>query len=154
MKEYKSITLSKFLSRYMAVDGKALTKVSHADVKILFPSIQRTSFEYAEKHQEDIMMGRILIVFDGKTTIPYIVPKEDEITDSRTTMPHKESKKEKRHHYDYSRMKIYELKQLLNARFNTYKVSRNARQELESRGVLVKKKKYKRIKTVDMEEYK
>lgn len=51
-------------------------------------------------------------------------------------------------------MKIYELKQLLNARFNTYKVSRNARQELESRGVLVKKKKYKRVKTVDMEEYK
>ena len=50
MKEYKSITLSKFLSRYMAVDGKALTKVSHTDVKTLFPSIQRTSFEYAEKH--------------------------------------------------------------------------------------------------------
>ena len=94
MKEYKSITLSKFLSRYMAVDGKALTKVSHTDVKTLFPSIQRTSFEYAEKHQEDIMMGRILMVFDGKTTIPYIVPKE-EITDSRTTMPHKERKKEK-----------------------------------------------------------
>ena len=93
------------------------------------------------------------MVFDGKTTIPYIVPKE-EITDSRTTMPHKERKKEKVHHYDYSRMKIYELKQLLNARFNTYKVSRNARQELESRGVLVKKKKYKRVKTVDMEEYK
>ena len=153
MKEYKSITLSKFLSRYMAVDGKALTKVSHTDVKTLFPSIQRTSFEYAEKYQEDIMMGRILMVFDGKTTIPYIVPKE-EITDSRTTMPHKERKKEKVHHYDYSRMKIYELKQLLNARFNTYKVSRNARQELESRGVLVKKKKYKRVKTVDMEEYK
>ena len=77
MKEYKSITLSKFLSRYMAVDGKALTKVSHTDVKTLFPSIQRTSFEYAEKHQEDIMMGRILMVFDGKTTIPYIVPKEE-----------------------------------------------------------------------------
>ena len=153
MKEYKSITLSKFLSRYMAVDGKALTKVSHTDVKTLFPSIQRTSFEYAEKYQEDIMMGRILMVFDGKTTIPYIVPKE-EITDSRTTMPHKERKKEKVHHYDYSRMKIYELKELLNARFNTYKVSRNARQELESRGVLVKKKKYKRVKTVDMEEYK
>ena len=153
MKEYKSITLSKFLSRYMAVDGKALTKVSHTDVKTLFPSIQRTSFEYAEKHQEDIMMGIIRMVFDGKTTIPDIVPKE-EITDSRTTMPHKERKKEKVHHYDYSRMKIYELKQLLNARFNTYKVSRNARQELESRGVLVKKKKYKRVKTVDMEEYK
>lgn len=74
MKEYKSVTLSKFLSRFLAVDGMALTKLSHADVKMLFPMLKRASFEYVEKHPEEVMMGRIIMVNDGKKVIPYIVP--------------------------------------------------------------------------------
>ena len=66
MKEYKSVTLSKFLSRFLAVDGMALTKLSHADVKMLFPMLKRASFEYVEKHPEEVMMGRIFMVNDCK----------------------------------------------------------------------------------------
>lgn len=152
MKEYKSVTLSKFLSRFLMVDGMALTKVTHADVKMLFPMLKRASFEYVEKHPEEVMMGRILMVSDGKTVIPYIVPDVRKIEIDMTMMPEliKEKRTGKRE-TDYTKMRVYELKKLLNLRFNTYKVSRSARNELENRGILLKKK-YKRVKKVELEE--
>ena len=152
MKEYKSVTLSKFLSRFLAVDGMALTKLSHADVRVLFPMLKRASFEYVEKHPEDVMCGKILMVSDGKKTIPYIVPDSKISVIKRTYMPEIEVVvKEKKITYDYTSMKVYELKKLLNARFSTYKVSRSARNELENRGELVKRK-YKRNKRIELEE--
>lgn len=152
MKEYKSVTLSKFLSRFLAVDGMALTKLSHTDVKMLFPMLKRASFEYVEKHPEDVMCGKILMVSDGKKTIPYIVPDSKISVMKRTNMPEVEVVvKEKKTTCDYASMRVYELKMLLNLRFNTYRVSRGARNELENRGVLLKKK-YKRVKKVELEE--
>ena len=150
MKEYKSVTLSKFLSRFLMVDGMALTKVTHADVKMLFPTLKRSSFEYVEKHPEEVMMGRILMVNDGKKVIPYIVPEVRKI--DITMMPKfVEEKRTGKRETDYTKMRVYELKSLLNLRFNTYKVSRSARNELENRGELLKKK-YKRVKKVELEE--
>lgn len=150
MKEYKSVTLSKFLSRFLMVDGMALTKVTHADVKMLFPMLKRSSFEYVEKHPEEVMMGRILMVSDGKKVIPYIVPEVRKI--DITMMPKfVEEKRTGKRETDYTKMRVYELKSLLNLRFNTYKVSRSARNELENRGELLKKK-YKRVKKVELEE--
>lgn len=152
MKEYKSVTLSKFLSRFLMIDGMALTKVTHADVKMLFPTLKRASFEYVEKHPEEVMMGNILMVSDGKKVIPYIVPNKKEIELDVTRMPEfVEEKHKSKRETDYTKMRVYELKRLLNLRFNTYKVSRSARNELENRGVLLKKK-YKRVKKVELEE--
>lgn len=152
MKEYKSVTLSKFLSRFLAVDGMALTKLSHADVKMLFPMLKRASFEYVEKHPEEVMMGRIIMVNDGKKVIPYIVPDVRKIEIDITMMPEfVEEKRNAKREIDYTKMRVYELKRLLNLRFNTYKVSRGARNELENRGVLLKKK-YKRVNKVELEE--
>ena len=152
MKEYKSVTLSKFLSRFLMVDGMALTKVTHADVKMLFPMLKRASLEYVEKHPEEVMMGRILMVSDGKKVIPYIVPDVRKIEIDMTMMPELiEEKRTGKRETDYTKMRVYELKKLLNLRFNTYKVSRSARNELENRGILLKKK-YKRVKKVELEE--
>lgn len=152
MKEYKSVTLSKFLSRFLAVDGMALTKVTHADVKMLFPMLKRASFEYVEKHPEEVMMGRIIMVNDGKKVIPYIVPDVRKIEIDITMMPEfVEEKRNGKREIDYTKMRVYELKRLLNLRFNTYKVSRGARNELENRGVLLKRK-YKRAKKIELEE--
>lgn len=152
MKEYKSVTLSKFLSRFLMVDGMALTKVTHADVKMLFPMLKRASFEYVEKYPEEVMMGRILMVSDGKKVIPYIVPDVRKIEIDMTMMPELiEEKRTGKRETDYTKMRVYELKKLLNLRFNTYKVSRSARNELENRGILLKKK-YKRVKKVELEE--
>lgn len=150
MKEYNSVTLSKFLSRFLRVDGQTLTKITHSDVKTLFPELKRASFEYVEKHPEDVMMGKILMVSDGKKVIPYIVP-ENKKCDSITKMPKYEEEVKEKKEYDYTNMKIYELKKLLNVRFNTYKVSRSARNELENRGVELRKK-YKRNNKINMEE--
>ena len=48
-------------------------------------------------------------------------------------------------------MSIYELKQLLNTRFNSYRNSREARRELEKRGVVLTKK-YNRNEIKKMKE--
>ena len=48
-------------------------------------------------------------------------------------------------------MTIYELKQLLNRKFNSYKNSREARKELEKRGVVLTKK-YNRNEVKRMKE--
>ena len=40
MKEYKSVTLSKFLSRFLAVDGMALTKVTPLMLKCCFQCLK------------------------------------------------------------------------------------------------------------------
>ncbi len=47
--------------------------------------------------------------------------------------------------YDYTKMSIYELKCLLRRKFNSYANRRNARKELERRGVVLTKK-YSRCK--------
>lgn len=114
--------------------------------------LKRASFEYVEKHPEEVMMGRIIMVNDGKKVIPYIVPDVRKIEIDITMMPEfVEEKRNGKREIDYTKMRVYELKRLLNLRFNTYKVSRGARNELENRGVLLKKK-YKRVNKVELEE--
>ena len=51
-------------------------------------------------------------------------------------------------------MSIYELKQLLDRKFNSTNNSRNAKRELESRGIIKKKYKREKIKRQSMEELK
>ncbi|CDA60633.1 unknown [Clostridium sp. CAG:524] len=92
------------------------------------------------------------MVNDGKKVIPYIVPDVRKIEIDITMMPEfVEEKRNGKREIDYTKMRVYELKRLLNLRFNTYKVSRGARNELENRGVLLKKK-YKRVNKVELEE--
>ena len=43
-------------------------------------------------------------------------------------------------HYDYASMSVYELRKLLNTKFNSYRNSREARRELERRGVVLTRK--------------
>lgn len=87
-----------------------------------------------------------------KKVIPYIVPDVRKIEIDITMMPEfVEEKRNGKREIDYTKMRVYELKRLLNLRFNTYKVSRGARNELENRGVLLKKK-YKRVNKVELEE--
>ena len=56
--------------------------------------------------------------------------------------------------YDYSSMSIYELKKLLDKKFNSNSNSRCAKKELENRGVIKKKYDRKKFKKGLMEELK
>ena len=133
------ITLAKFISRYLGVSGLNLKKLSHEDVKHLIPNLKRSTFALINSHPEEINSGNIVLVTDGKKVIPYYIPaitnnnlnqviiEEDRIK-AQKTIP------------NYSDMKIYELKELLNVKFNGRSVSRHARNELEDRGVVLRKK--------------
>ena len=92
------------------------------------------------------------MVSDGKTVIPYYVPTiEEEFDFHEIDVEHDEPKKINDERYDYTAMSIYELKQLLNTRFNSYRNSREARRELEKRGVVLTKK-YNRNEIKKMKE--
>lgn len=139
--KYETITLSKFLSRTLGLGGSDLKKITHLDVKVLFPQLKRSTFEYVNNHPEAITCGKILMVSDGKTVIPYYVPTiEKEFDFHEIEVEHEEPRKINDERYDYTTMSIYELKQLLNTRFNSYRNSREARRELEKRGVVLTKK--------------
>ena len=150
--KYETITLSKFLSRTVGLGGSDLKKITHLDAKILFPQLKRSTFEYVNNHPEAITRGKILMVSDGKTVIPYYVPTiEKEFDFHEIDVEHDEPKKINNERYDYTAMSIYELKQLLNTRFNSYRNSREARRELEKRGVVLTKK-YNRNEIKKMKE--
>ena len=92
------------------------------------------------------------MVSDGKTIVPYYVPTlktEFEIQEVKIEYDEVEEIVDKK--YDYASMTIYELKQLLNRKFNSYKNSREARKELEKRGVVLTKK-YNRNEVKRMKE--
>jgi len=133
------ITLAKFISRYFAVRGSALKKLSHEDVKHLFPNLKRSTFSFIENHPLEVENGNVILVTDGKKIIPYYVPSFDKM-ETEEIVIEVETKKEKKTIPNYSDMKIYELKKLLNIRFNGRSVSRRARRELEDRGVVLNKK--------------
>ncbi len=141
------ISLSKFLSRYACVEGKDLKKLTHEDVEVLFPQLKRTSFEIVFDNPDLLYSGKVLMVYDGKSAIPYIVPKM-EIQDMDMMCVSREEEKVKPVDdkvYDYTSMSIYELRCLLVRKFNSTRNQVCARKELNKRGVEITKK-YKRIK--------
>ncbi len=136
------ITLSKFISRYLGINGSSIKKLSHEDAKHLFPNLRRASFAYIEKHPIENGCGNVILVTDGRKTIPYYAP--DLIKEDLSVIEIKPDSDKKKHTIpDYANMKIYELKKLLNVKFNGRVVSKCARRELYDRGVVLGKK-YKR----------
>lgn len=150
--KYETITLSKFLSRTLGLEGKDLKRITHLDAKELFPNLKRSTFEHVERCPEELRSGKIIMVSDGKTVIPYYVPRlKTRFEEQRVKIEFDEVEEVVDKEYDYTSMTIYELKQLLNRKFNTYKNSREARRELEKRGVVLTKK-YNRNEVKRMKE--
>ena len=54
MKYSNEITLAKFLTRYLGIVGEDVKKISHDDVRYLFPEVKRSSFSYIEKYPRSI----------------------------------------------------------------------------------------------------
>lgn len=75
--DYNSITLKKFLILYCGIKSESLgeRKISHEEIKILFPYIKRTSFDVISKNKKCLYSGEIIVVTDsyGKM-IPYVKP--------------------------------------------------------------------------------
>ncbi len=138
--EQNAISLAKFISRYLGVNGSGLNTLSHEDAKHLFPSLKRSTFAFVENHPLELYSGNVILVTDGKKTIPYYVPPIDKIVNNEIVVDVEHKKRKKKTIPNYCDMKVYELKKLLNSRFNGRKVSRLVRCELEDRGVVLRKK--------------
>jgi hypothetical protein len=137
------INLSKFLARYCNLAGKDLSKIKHEDVKVLFPSLKRASFEEIEKNRYLLASGEVLLVNDGKRVIPYFVPPtcmDEETVPMDFTMEEAPKQEINYRKYDYTKLSIYELRCLLRRKFNSYANQRNAKMELERRGIVLSKK--------------
>ncbi len=137
----KEISLSKFLSRYCFLKGDKLKKVTHEEVKQLFPEFKRSSFKEINDHPELVMTGKVILVNDGRKTIPYYsMPIEEEL--EYLEFQREEIKKiqiDDKYH-DYSSMSLYELRLLLRHRFNSTRNQNNARHEIKKRGIVLSKK--------------
>ena len=139
------MSLSKFLSRYGGLQGNSLTKVTHEEVKRLFPYLKRSSFEEIRSNPELLLTGQVLLISDGKHTIPYYVPyvQEEDIEYLDFNREDPEPLKIDDNVYDYANMSVYELRCLLRRKFNSYRNQTCARRELAHRGIELSKK-YKR----------
>lgn len=134
------ISLSKFLSRYAFIKGKELNKIKHKEVKFLFTFLKRATFDEIKKDKSLLYMGKVVLVDDGDRVIPYYVP---ELTYEENT--YNELYREEETYeiddnvYDYSSLSEYELKCLLKKNNSSYRNQREARKELERRGISLKK---------------
>jgi hypothetical protein len=140
------ISLSKFLSRYVNVCGVNLKKITHEEVKALFPFLRRSTFEAVKKHKELLLTGKVVLVTDGKKTIPYYTPVLDYEKESEALYLEREEAPDivlDDTHYDYSKLSEYKLRALLVRKYNSFRNQCNARHELEHRGI-ARTKKYKR----------
>ena len=144
---YSEISLSKFLSRYCRLSGLELTKVTHEEVKQLFPQFRRSSFKEINEHPELVMSGRVVLVNDGRKTIPYYSVIEEDAFDYDEIM--REEYNDEividDNHYDMSKQTIYKLRLLLRHKYNSLRNQNAARRELNNRGIVLSKK-YNRCK--------
>lgn len=139
----ESMSLSKFLSRYVNLKGVNLNKIKHDEVKYLFPFLKRATFEEVGNNKDLLYTGKVILVNDGKKTIPYYVPEltvdeNKEYLEVEREVVNTNLVDDK--HYDYSELSEYELRQLLRRKFSSSRNQREAKRELESRGINLKRK--------------
>ena len=167
---FNEISLSKFLARYCNLTGKDLSRLTHTDVSILFPALRRVERREFETCYDDeelmdfddsldeckeyetlddlVISGRAMLVNDGRRVVPYYVPEINRETLEEPMELNMEVVDTTIHvdnaRHDYTKMNIYELRNMLRRKFNSGMNQRNARRELERRGVVLSKK-YNRV---------
>ena len=143
-KKYGDISLAKYLSRFVSLNGRDLRKVTHDEVRLLFPNIRRASIAEVKKNPSLICTGEVILVDDGRNIVPYYIPQE-RCENIESEFIREEVKKDKIDDtvYDYANMSIYELRCLLKRKFNSYRNQACAKMELGRRGIVLHKK-YKR----------
>ena len=148
-----TISLAKFLSRYLLIAGKDLKKLTHEDVKYLFPQLKRTTFKKVEQDPTLLLSGKVLLVSDGYSIIPYYVPEVLEMDSGCADFVMCEVEEyHEEEYYDFMSMTNYELKKLLENKLNSRKNRMRAKRELEDRGIIMKRK-YKRSNKINKEDY-
>ena len=88
------------------------------------------------------MTGKVILVNDGRKTIPYYSQIVENEYDNYQVLEREEAPKikidDERH--DYSSMSLYELRLLLRKKFNSVRNQNCARREIKKRGIVLSKK--------------
>ena len=107
--EAEIISLRKFLMLYLNITYDRKYKITHQDVKVLFPDLKRASLDDIKKDPYLLITKKIVLVNDGRNVVPYIKPmlldEEMELTDIDMEVEHRRS-------YDFDNMTKNELKAL------------------------------------------
>lgn len=92
-KEY-SISLKSFLIIFCGICNDTLLKgkVSHDDIKHLFPELKRVSFDYINKNINEIYTGKVILV---KDSYDFIVPYKKPLIEKYIEIPDIEIVEEK-----------------------------------------------------------
>lgn len=135
------ISLAKFLARYGILQGKDLNKVTHQDIRILCPYLKRSSFDEIREHPEYVIQGKVVLVNDGKHTIPYYAPNIHitEFDEVQEFVKEVENNVDYGYH-DFSTMTDYELGLARVRKNNSPKNQREAKKEQENRGIGLKRR--------------
>ena len=76
LQKNNSTTLKLFLIAYCGIqDSKLLSnKLTHKDIKHLFPNLKRVSFDYVLDNIDDVYIGNIILVEDSfDNVVPYSI---------------------------------------------------------------------------------
>lgn len=99
IKKSNGINITKFLTKYLNIKNDKLNKVmiSHDDVYMLFPNLERVSLDFALKNKELIYNGDILLIIDSYGNVePYITPEiENQILDNDVEIEIEDEHKDK-----------------------------------------------------------
>ncbi len=80
LKDVRNLKATSFIERYYGISHENIANMTHDTIKIFFPQLQRTSFEYIQKNPELVSTGQIILVEDAKHyQVPYLAPSDSEI---------------------------------------------------------------------------
>lgn len=75
LRDVRNLNAESFLKRYYGISHKDISGMTHDTLKVLFPQLERTSFEYVMKNPELVSTGHIILVEDVKHyQVPYVIP--------------------------------------------------------------------------------
>lgn len=82
LRNARNLDAISFLRRYYGISHDSIETMTHDTMKMFFPQLQRTSFDYVQKNPELISTGKIILVEDvNHSQIPYLAPSESTFDD-------------------------------------------------------------------------
>jgi len=150
------ITMPEFLYNYLGIEDINIFKITHEDIKILFPKVKRSSFEKIEKDYTSIYNGDVILVKDKKgKTLPYYNPLRylDIEFDDMEMIKKPVLDKEENRKVDIESLTNYELKKeyIKDKKQHKYALCRVLKKEITERGIKSSGKKRKMIEKYEGE---
>lgn len=144
LKIYKSMYVSMpyFLYHYIGYNEENIYKMTHKDIKELFPTLRRSSITDVCKNPRIIYEGNVILVKDRRgLVVPYYNPLDkNSVFSCMDDIVSKEKDNKEYDILDIKKLTNYELKkeyglQKKSHNFGRFKMVRTIKKELDNRGI-------------------